>query len=596
MNPRGTLLRALVHRAKPALIAVITVWLSVGGGWESAPFASPGSAQIAPPIFDEVAARVGLDFYHFPGATGQYYFPEIAGAGVGLIDFDNDGDLDVYLVQGTILEPGKSAADASFPPPKDHWPGNRLYRNELIPKGELRFIDVTTQAGVGHAGYGMGLAVGDIDNDGDPDLYVTNFGDNVLYRNDGNGSFTDITEASGAGDPRWSTSAAFVDYDRDGDLDLYVANYVAFRIANNERCTGALDQRDYCGPQVYEPVSDSLFRNDGGGRFTDVSSVSGIDIAQGSGLGVTSADFNGDGWPDIYVANDKLANQLWMNQKDGGFVDTALMAGAAYSADGVAEAGMGVTAGDFDSDGDEDLFMTHLAAQTNTLYVNEGAADFVDATAEHKLASASLTSTGFGTEWFDFDNDGLLDLFAANGAVELEASRMGKSDYPYEQTNQLFRQTQPGKFADISRDAGPAMQLLEVSRGAAFGDIDNDGDVDIVATNNNGRARLLLNQVGSRNHWLTVRLRAVSSNRDAVGARVGLVRRGRTTAWRRVHTDGSYLSANDIRVHFGLGADAAIAGVVVQWPGGSLESFRGIAADGQVTLVQGTGDPVAPDP
>ncbi len=546
-------------------------------------------------LFDEVAGTVGLDFSHFVGATGEYYFPEMAAAGVAVLDYDGDGDLDVYLLQGELLDKSKEFDQALFPPPAAHWPGNRLFRNEIVPEGALRFSDVTDKAGVGFRGYGMGVAVGDMDNDGDPDLYVTNYGRNVMYRNNGNATFTDITAESGTDDPRWNASAAFCDYDRDGDLDLFVTAYVSFNVKHNKTCSGLGGRRDFCGPTSYEPLMDRLFRNDGDGRFTDVTVAAGISQAFGSGLGVTCADFNGDGETDIYVANDQRANQLWINRGDGIFKEMALISGTAYNAAGVAEASMGVTAGDFDGDGDEDLFMTHLDAQTNTLYLNDGKGTFFDVTDQFRLGAVSMAFTGFGSEWFDYDNNGTLDLFVANGAVMMLASRIGESAYPYEQTNQLFRNDGDQGFSDISHQAGLVMQLREVSRGAAFGDIDNDGDVDIVVSNNNGPARLMINKMGNRNHWLRVRLVGTQSNRDGIGARVAILRPGKAPVWRRAHTDGSYLSANDIRVHFGLGTETALDGVAIRWPSGRNEVWRTARADTQVVLKEGTGESWDPD-
>ncbi len=543
----------------------------------------------AEPIFQEFAGEVGLSFHHFTGGTGNYFLPEIMGAGVALLDYDSDGDLDIYVLQGTLLDPTKSLQDARFSPPKKHWPGNRLFRNELVTEGRLRFTDVTAQAGVGHQGYGMGAAVGDFDNDGDPDLYVTNFGSNVLYRNNGDGTFSDITRRANVDDARWSTSAAFVDYDGDGNLDLFVTNYVDFTIETNKKCYDPpTSARDYCTPTLFHPVPDRLFRNQGDGRFVDVSQRSGIRAAFGNGLGVTCADFSSDGWMDIYVANDGNANQLWLNRGDGTFEDVALLSGTAYNADGNAEAGMGVTAGDFDGDGDEDLFMTHLVEETNTLYLNDGSGNFHDATNRTGLGAGSVPYTGFGVQWFDYDNDGWLDLFVSNGAVTIEQSLLG-SAYPFHQRNQLFRGLGNEGFEDVSGLAGPALELSEVSRGAAFADIDRDGDIDIVVSNNNGPLRLLLNQVGSRRHWLQLRLEGVHSNRDGLGARVAVVRYGHSPLWRRPPRAGSYLTASDVSVHFGLGDDSAIEGVGVLWPSGRREIWKNVRADAHAHFREGEG-------
>lgn len=538
--------------------------------------------------FEEVAASAGLAFTHFNGAAGDYYQPEVFGPGVALFDYDNDGDLDVYLPQGAMLDPAEDPDTALFPLPADAPRGDRLFRNELVPGGALHFTDVTRAAGLGHEGYAQGVATGDVDGDGYTDFYVTGFGPNVLYRNNGDGTFADVSARAGVDEPRWSTSAAFLDYDRDGDLDLFVANYVAFTVAGNKQCADADGTLDYCGPQSYAKVRDRLYRNDGDARFTDVSDVAGLGAAFGPGLGVTCADFNGDGWQDIYVANDGDDNQLWINRQDGTFENTALMAGVAINAYGKPEASMGVTAGDFDGDGDEDLFMTHLDRETNTLYLNDGKGNFLDVTDARRLGRISLPYTGFGSEWLDYDNDGDLDLFVANGAVKIEETLRGEP-FPYRERNQLIRNDGADGFTDVTGTAGAALAQVEVSRGAAFGDIDNDGDVDIVVANNNGPTRLLRNRVSGR-HWLNVRLEGTQSNRAGLGARVAVLRADGTALWRRAHTDGSYLSANDPRVHFGLGDDPAIAAVGVLWPDGVRERWREISVDTFVSLREGSGE------
>jgi hypothetical protein len=554
------------------------------------PFTTRPHPGEIPPIFRDAAAEVGLRFQHFTGATGEFFMPEIMGAGAALLDFDGDGDLDVFVLQGTFLDTSKNLKDALFPLPTSQRPGHRLFRNELVPKGRLELRDVTEEAGVGYEGYGMGVAVGDYDNDGDPDIYVTHFGSNFLFRNNGDGTFTDVTREAGVDDPRWSTSAAFLDYDRDGYLDLFVANYVDFTVKGNKKCYSPTGERDYCTPAAYRPATDRLFRNLGNGKFADVTQAAGIGKADGPGLGVACADFNSDGWIDIYVANDGAANLLWINKGNGTFEEAALMAGAAYSMDGLARAGMGVAPGDFDNDGDDDLLVTNLAMEGSTLYRNHRGS-FSDVTAESGLARASFLSTGFGVGWFDYNNDGRLDLFTANGAVTIVEALRG-SPYPYRQKNQLFRNDGPARpLVDVSATAGPAFEQLQVGRGAAFGDIDNDGDLDILVSNNNGAVRLLLNQAGARNHWLQVRLQGASDNRQGIGARVALLRRNQTPLWRHVHTDGSYLNAHDSRVHFGLGPDPNLQGVLVQWLGGSQEVFTGIQPDTVVTLRQHTGKP-----
>ena len=546
----------------------------------------PHSA-IRNPQFRDVAAEAGLDFRHVNGSTGEYFLPEIMAPGGALLDYDGDGDLDVFVVQGGTLDPRKPAAGAA---------GNRLFRNDSKPGPDgtlvLRFTDVTVQAGLaGAKGYGMGVAVGDYDNDGYPDLYVTNFGPNVLYHNNRDGTFTDVTKHAGVDDERWSASAAFLDYDRDGFLDLVVVNYVDFTVAGNKTCYDAVGARTYCTPSLYHAVPPRLFHNNRDGTFSDVTEASGISKAYGRGLGVASADFNGDGWIDIYVANDGDPNQLWINKGDGTFEDRGVISGTALNPGGLPEGSMGVAVGDFDNDGDEDIFVTNLTHESHALYVNRGNGDFEDLRVQAALAAPTFPFTGFGTDWFDYDNDGMLDLFVANGAVTTLETLRG-DPFPFHQRNQLFRNVGNGRFQEIGPEGEPALALSEVSRGAAFGDIDNDGDVDILVTNNNGPVRLLLNQTGSRTHWLEVRLEGVQDNRAGLGSRVAVLRKGRTPLWRRAHTDGSYLSASDARVHFGLGASPDVDAVVVQWPNGYREMWNDVGADRRITLRQRTGKPV----
>jgi hypothetical protein len=544
--------------------------------------AGPGRAGVhaAPePLFAERAAATGLVFTHANGATGGYYLPEVMGAGVALFDFDNDGDLDVFLVQGGAL-------DGSGPTT------SRLFRNDLTigadGRRSLHFTDVTERAGVGLRAYGMGVAVGDYDNDGYLDLFVTAFGPDTLYHNNGDGTFTDVTKQAGVSDAYWSTSAAFVDYDRDGKLDLFVANYVDFTTAANQLCSDPVGARDYCGPRAYHPVSDRLYRNEGNGRFTDVTEAAGISKADGAGLGVATGDYNGDGWIDLYVANDATPNQLWINQRNGTFIDEGPLSGSAVNAQGNPEGSMGIASGDVDLDGDEDLFVTNIVGESFVLYINDGRGNFEDARARWGLALPTAAFTGFGTNFFDYDNDGWPDLLIANGGVNVVEAQRGQAS-PYRMKNLLFRNTGERRFEEKSATAGEAFSRAEIGRGAAFGDIDNDGDIDVVVTNNNGPVRLLLNQAGSGNHWLEVRVTQAPGNRFGFGAWIGVERAGRPTLWRRVRSDGSYLSASDVRVHFGLGSSAAMDAVVVQWPDGSRERWTSIAGDRVVTLGRGTG-------
>ena len=570
------------------LVGLAALLAGCGDGGET----PAGETPVYP--FREVSQETGLHFDHFVGATGEMYIIEVMGAGVALLDYDNDGDLDVFLPQGNILTPGKTLADSLFPLREGQTLGNKLFRNEIVPTGKLRFTDVTKQAGLEYEGYGMGAAAGDYDNDGDVDLYVSNFGPNLLYENNGDGTFTDVTAKAGVGDPRWGASAAFFDYDHDGDLDLMVTNYVDFTFEGNKTCYTPAGEIDYCTPLVYNGAVDKLWRNDGNGKWTDVSVESGIASKFGPGLGITTSDVNGDGLIDIYVANDTTANLLWINQGDGTFVETGLESGVAYSDDGMPQAGMGTSFGDFDADGDDDLIVLNLRAEGCSLYVNEGDGFFSNATLRFGLGHVTYKFTGFGVDWFDYDSDGWLDLFMANGAVTIIEELQAEGDpYPFDQQNLLIRNLGEGtRFENITGKAGPAFQAAEVSRGAAFGDLDNDGDIDIVFQNNNGLTRILLNEVGNRRNWLMVKLEGTKSNRQGIGARVGLVRTGKPTLWRRAHTDSSYCSSNDPRVHFGVGDDTSAEAVVVKWPSGLVERWDDPPVNQQITLKEGTGKPV----
>lgn len=555
-------------------------------------FASATAAAEQAP-FVEIAGQAGLDFVHFNGMTGKEYFAEMMGAGVALIDYDGDGDLDVYLVQGQLLGEDDSIDDALIPIGGEPPYSDRLFRNDLeIVGGKpvLKFTDVTREAGIAATGYGMGVASGDVNNDGHIDLYVTNFGENNLLLNDGKAGFSDATADRGAADSRWSVSASFLDFDRDGWLDLFIGNYVNYTVLTHETCRLPNGIPDYCSPSAYRPVNDRFLHNEGGGKFANRSSQVGIEKIFGAALGVIAADFNGDGWADVYVANDGAENQLWMNDQKGRFRDESLLAGTAVNMEGKAEASMGVTAEDFDGDGDIDLFMTHLSRETNTLYVNDGQGWFEDRTMSLALGQSSLSATGFGTAWFDYDNDGWMDLFSANGAVtKVEAQISAGEILPLRQANQLWRNRGGDRgFDEVSAAAGPVFALSEVSRGAAFGDIDNDGDADIVVTNNGGPVRLLQNVVGQDSNWLGVRLLTGSGGRDAIGATLTLRAADRTLS-RRVHTDGSYASASDPRVLFGLGDFDGKADLEVRWPDGSTERFAGLKSGRYHELVQGSG-------
>ena len=538
--------------------------------------------------FTDATAETHLDFIHVNGMTGQFYYPEIIAPGAALLDYDNDGDLDVFLPQGGSLDRHSASADESAP-------GGQLFRNdlEIRPDGaaRVRFTNVTGAAGIKATEYGMGAAVGDYDNDGCADLYVTALGRNHLYRNRCDGTFADVP-AAGVNDSGWSVSAAFLDFDRDGWLDLYVGHYLSWDPSMNTPCFGPSGKRVYCAPSVYLAQQSQLFHNNRDGTFTNMTTAAGMAAQFGPALGVTTADFNGDGWIDLYIANDGQENQLWINQRDGTFKDLALVAGAAWSDPGKAKAGMGVDAGDFDDDGDEDVFVTNLSGEGHDLYVNDGTGTFEPGSAAAGLKHPSLPFTGFGTAWIDIDNDGWLDLLTVNGTVQRIDELVREHDpTPLRQRKQLFRNLGNGRFEDLTARSGDAFGRADVGRGAAFGDIDNDGDTDVIVGNNNGPAQLLLNVTGSRNHWIGLRLvsaNAAGRTRDMIGARVAVIRDGLPTRRRRARSDGSFASANDPRVLVGLGPSTRQPRVRVTWPDGQTEEWANLPIDRYSTLTAGT--------
>jgi hypothetical protein len=544
--------------------------------------------------FVDRAQATGLDFVHFNGLSGSFYQPEIMAPGVGLFDYDNDGDLDVYLVQGQMLGPGKTLSGALLKPVGPLPLRGRLYRNDLQVHSDgtrtLHFTDVTEQSGIDAHGYGMGVATGDFNNDGCVDLYLTNFGPNQLFRNNCDGTFTDVSRESGTDDSGWGVSAAFVDVDRDGWLDLFVGNYLIYSVDRHITCFGESGLPDYCPPERFRPQPSRLYRNNRNGTFTDVTADAGLAGAFGPALGVATADFNGDGWIDIFVANDQQENQLWINQRDGTFKNLALLSGTALSESGAVKANMGVDAGDFDNDGDEDLIIAELAGQGSTLYVNDGTGLFEEGSARAGVRLVTLPYTGFGVGWFDYDNDGWLDILAVNGLViqNLDALRPD-NPFPLQQPNLLLRNLGSGKFEDVTGRAGAVFKLSEVSRGAAFGDIDNDGDVDVVVGNDAGPVRLLINQLGNRHHWLGLRLVGADGKRDMLGARVAIFRSDGLTLWRRARADGSYASANDPRVVVGLGSSTAVPRIQVIWPSGRVEEWTDVPVDRYTTFREGGG-------
>ena len=557
---------------------LLTLFLFVGCGRRATPEGGDG-APAGPCWFEDVTEKVGLHFLHDAGPVdGKYFMPQITGSGAALLDFNNDGRLDVLLLQNG--GPGSGAK-------------NQLFRQEK----DGRFTDVSAGSGLDFAGYCMGVAVGDVNNDGWPDVLITEYGGVRLLLNNGDGrTFTDVTRDAGLDNLHWATSAAFVDYDRDGWLDLVVVNYVEY--TPSARCLTNGGLQDYCHPSAFYGTVTNLYRNRGRVghgkkvRFQDVTLASGLGRLPGPGLGVACADFNDDGWPDIFVANDGVANRLWINQHDGTFRDEALLHGVAYNTSGRGQANMGVALGDVRGKGLFDLFVTHLTEETPALWVQKPPGFFKDQTAAAGLLGAHWRGTGFGTVLADFDHDGALDLAIVNGRVYRGQPAGNPSLGPhwdrYAERNQLFRNDGKGRFEDVSLANLPFCGTPGVSRGLAVGDIDGDGAMDLLVTTVAGPARLYRNVAPRRGHWLLIRALDPDLKRDAYGAAV-TVEAGdrRWVGW--VNPGQSYLCSNDPRVHFGLGPVQHVDRIRVRWPNGTEETFRGRDADQAITLKKGRG-------
>ena len=549
----------------PALLLGVIVGALFAAAGEQAPL----------PVFVEVTAKAGITFQLLSSRTPQKYLIESMPGGVAMLDYDADGFEDLFFVNGARLEspmPFGAAPDKSDP---KYW--NRLYHNN----GDGTFTDVTAKAGLEGHSYGMGVAVGDYDNDGRPDIYVTNFGRNILYHNNGDGTFTDVTEKAGVAGGGWSSSALFVDYDRDGYLDLFVARYLDWDFSKNMPC-GAPQrgQPAYCHPDVFKSATYILYHNNRDGTFTDVSAKSGIAAAPGRGLGSAFNDYDQDGWPDIVVANDAIAEQLFHNNRDGTFSEVGLAAGLAYDEDGHAFSGMGVAFEDYDNDGWPDIFIGDLANQKYALYRNvKGAFRYVSNITG--IARMTMPHSGWGTGFIDYDNDGWKDLFVAQSHV-MDNIQYFQGNVRYLEPLMLLRNVQ-GRFEDVSARSGAPFQTVQAARGTAFGDLDNDGQIDMVVSCLDGKAMLLRNQ-GSSNHWLTINTIGTVSNRDGIGARLHIVGESGANQYATVSTGGSYFSASDKRVHFGLGRDRSVRSLEIAWPSGTVQTLHDLAVDRIMTV------------
>lgn len=552
-------------------------------GWLILAFFAPGLLNSGPPTFSDVTASSGLNFRNHASLTSEKYLIESMTGGVALFDYDGDGLLDVFLVNGAALAdpmPAGRHPDKSDP---RYW--NRLYRN----LGNFRFTDVTEKAGVQGHSYGMGAAVGDYNNDGRPDLYVTNFGRNILYRNNGDGTFSDVTQKAGLAIGGWTTSAVWFDYDNDGFLDLFVCSFVEFSLKNNVFCgDNRLGRKYYCIPRVFKPTPSLLFHNNRDGTFTEVSRGTDIARAFGKALGVVATDINNDGRMDLFVANDTVQNFLFINRGKNQWEELALAAEVGFSANGQARSGMGVDAADFDNDGWEDLFVANVDQEMFSLYRNNGDETFRDDAHAHGIAQATRLLSGWGLKFFDFDNDGLIDLFLANGHPD-DMIEMYSTQVKYKEPLLLFRH-EGDRLRNISHEAGPVFEKMFPARGLAVGDYNNDGRMDVLVGNNGMAPLLLKNNAGAGNHWVGLRLQGTTCNRDAIGARitwsVGGVKRSRLK-----NSGGSYLSSHDPREVIGLGQAAKLDWLEIRWPLPSrrVDRFTDVPADRYVTIIEGKG-------
>ena len=521
-------------------------------------------------LFFDITEAAGLEFQHVDGRSGRRYFLETVGSGAAFFDYDNDGLLDIYFVNSTDL-PGFNS-----PTP----PINQLYRNN----GDGTFTDLTEQGGVGDTGYGAGCAVADYDNDGDLDLYVTNFGANVLYQNNGDSTFTDVTQHAGVGDSRWSLGCAFADYDNDGFVDLYVTNYIAFEFETHTDCTQK-GVPTYCPPESFEGSPDTLYRNNGNGTFTDVTSIAGVYNKDGKGMGVVFGDYDNDGNVDCYVGNDAGENFLYRNNGDGTFTNVGWMAGVEADENGNVQGTMGVDFGDYDNDGLLDLIAVNYQQQPNALYRNDNGSFFTDVSFVAGLAD-SLPYVGWGVDFFDVDNDGDKDMLIANGHLQDTVEQYdGTTTYP--QQNHLLINNGQGRFINAAMKAGSGLQARRVSRGLATGDYDNDGDLDVLISNASDTPQLLRNDSGNQGNWILIRTVGTRSNRAGIGTRVQ-IQTGDLTQVDEVRGGSGYLSHNDLRLHFGIGMHKRIDSIEARWPSGVVDIIRDIAPNQIITIREGS--------
>jgi hypothetical protein len=529
----------------------------------------PGATSVT---FTDVTARAGVKFVHTTGAFGKKFLPETLGSGCAFVDVDGDGWQDLLLINSANW-PGRTATKV-YP---------ALYRNNH----DGTFTDITRGSGLDVELYGIGVAAADVDNDGRVDVYVTALGGNRLFRNLGAGKFADVTRAAGVGDGGFSTSALWFDYDKDGKLDLFVAHYVDWSIDKDLFCTLDGKTKSYCTPESYKGQSPTLYHNRGNGSFEDVTKQAGLSDGTSKGLGVAMLDFDGDGWMDLFVANDTQPNRLYRNKGDGTFADVAMGAGVAFSEAGVARAGMGVDAADYDGSGRPSLIIGNFSNEMMALYHNEGTGLFIDEAPSSAVGRASLLTLTFGCFFFDYDLDGRPDIFAANGHVADDIERV-QSRVRYAQRPHLFRNAGQKKFEDMTAQSGGLTQAF-VGRGAAYADYDNDGDLDVLVTTNNGPAHLFRNDGGNANNVLRVQTVGSASNRDGIGARVELTLAGGAKPWQLVKTGSSYASQSELPLTFGLGSLAEVSGVRVRWPSGRADTVGAVKANQMITIKEGTG-------